>query len=189
MTNSTPAFKALTGVATLCVALLAGPASAQWIWRGADGSTNASDRPPPPGVAEKDIIKRPAADNRRQLNNKAERGDMAASKAPGAPQAAASAARLSARAASAPPTALEREAQARKQAAEQEKAAKAKAEDDRQAAQRADNCRSARSAAASLESGIRVVRTNEKGEREVLDDKGRAEEVRRAREVIANDCR
>jgi hypothetical protein len=33
------------------------------------------------------------------------------------------------------------------------------------------------------------VRTNEKGEREVLDDQGRAEETARARAVIASDCK
>ena len=32
-------------------------------------------------------------------------------------------------------------------------------------------------------------RVNDKGEREVLDDRGRAEEMRQAREVIASDCR
>ena len=34
-----------------------------------------------------------------------------------------------------------------------------------------------------------MTRVNEKGEREVLDDKGLAEEMQRARAVIASDCR
>jgi hypothetical protein len=185
MAVTPPPLKALTVAAALCLSLLCGPASAQWMWRSADGRVNASDRPPPPGVAEKDIIRRPAADNRRQMNAK---GDKAAAPADAAsaPPLAASAV---ARAASAPPTALEREALARKQAAEKEKADKAKTEEDRQAAQRASNCRGARSQVASLESGLRVVRTNEKGEREVLDDRSRADELRRAREAITSDCR
>ena len=37
--------------------------------------------------------------------------------------------------------------------------------------------------------GIRIVRFNAKGEREYLDDKGRAEEAQRARNVIASDCK
>jgi hypothetical protein len=34
-----------------------------------------------------------------------------------------------------------------------------------------------------------MARVNDKGEREVLDDKARADEMRRARDVIASDCR
>jgi hypothetical protein len=84
---------------------------------------------------------------------------------------------------------VDRELQARKQAAEQEKAAREKADNERLDAQRAENCRRARSHLAALDTGQRIARYNEKGEREVLDDKGRAEETRRAREVIASDCR
>ncbi len=187
MKKSHHPLQALTVVATLCLSLLSLPAAAQWMWRGADGQVNASDRPPPPGVAQKDIIKRPAAESRSRPQGAVAAGVASTgASAASAPAAAASAA---ASAASAPATALEREAQTRKQAAEAEKAAKAKADEDRQAAVRASNCRNARSQAASLESGVRVVRTNEKGEREVLDDRGRQEELKRARDAIASDCR
>jgi hypothetical protein len=165
----------------VALAACAMPAVAQsqsgsvWQWRGADGSINVSDQPPPREVPDKDILKRPGADARRALNK------------PGAaPAAAASSA---ANAASAPMTALERDVQARKRAAEQEKAAKAKGEEEKAAAQRASNCRAARGQVASLESGIRIARTNDKGEREILDDQARANELRRAREVVASDCR
>ncbi len=167
--------------AALGVLLLSTPAAAQWMWRGADGRVNASDRPPPPGVPDKNILRRPAPEARKPPPPAAPAADAAS--APGAATAGP------ARAASAPPTALEREALARKQAAEKDKADKAKADEDRLAAQRASNCRNARSAVASLESGIRVVRTNEKGEREVLDDRSRADELRRAREAVSSDCR
>ena len=41
----------------------------------------------------------------------------------------------------------------------------------------------------TLESGIRLAQVNPKtGEREFLDDKQRADEVRRTRDVIAADC-
>ena len=176
--------KALTVAATLCLSLQCLPAAAQWMWRGADGRVNASDRPPPSGVAEKDIIKKPQADNRQR---------PPAASAASAPaleaSAAAGAASAPARVASAPAAPLEREVQARKQAAERDKAAKAKADDERLAAQRAANCRSARGVAASLENGTRVVRTNEKGEREVLDDRARADVLRRARDAISSECR
>lgn len=79
--------------------------------------------------------------------------------------------------------------QLRKRAAEQEQSAKAKAEEDRVSVQRAENCRAARGHLIALESGQRIARTNDKGEREVLDDKGRSDEQRRAREVVSSDCR
>jgi hypothetical protein len=40
-----------------------------------------------------------------------------------------------------------------------------------------------------LDEGLRVARVNEKGEREFLDDKGRAEEAARNRETINADCK
>jgi len=41
----------------------------------------------------------------------------------------------------------------------------------------------------ALEGGQRMARINDKGERENLDDNARADEMRRAREVIASECR
>jgi hypothetical protein len=157
----------LPWVALLVMAVLALPAQAQWTWRDKSGQVNASDRPPPRDTPDKDIISRPQAVQRR---------------AAPAPVPAASAA-------SAPATALEREIQARKRAADLEQAAKTKAEEERNAAQRAESCRSARGQIAALESGQRIARTNDRGEREVLDDAGRADEQRRAREAIAANCR
>ena len=146
------------------------PAQAQWKWRDKDGQVNVSDRPPPNEVPEKDILSRPTTQLRRA--------------AP--PPAPASATSSVAAAASSP---LEREMQARKRIAEQEAAAKAKAEDERLAALRSQNCRTARGQLTALENGQRIAKINDKGEREVLDDKGRADEMRRARETIATDCR
>jgi hypothetical protein len=86
-------------------------------------------------------------------------------------------------------TALERETESRKRQADQEQAAKARAEEEKVATQRAENCRRARGHLAALESGQRIARTNDKGEREILDDRGRADEMRQAREVITSDCK
>jgi len=165
-------------LATLLMAL-SPAADAQWRWRDKNGQVNASDRPPPKDVPDKDILSRPAADARR----------AAAAAAPAVAAASGIEGAAAPAAASAPPTALEREVQARKRSAEQEQAAKAKADEERLSAQRAENCRAARGHLMALESGQRISRTNEKGEREVLDDKGRADEQRRAREVVASDCR
>ena len=165
-------------VATLLMAL-SSATQAQWLWRDKSGQVNASDRPPPKDVPDKDILGRPSPDLRRAAppTPASTAADGAAVPAPStAPPAP-------------PPTALEREVQARKRAAEQEQSTKAKAEEERLSTQRAENCRAARGHLTALESGQRIARTNDKGEREVLDDKGRADEQRRAREVVASDCR
>lgn len=149
---------------------LAQPAAAQWKWRDANGRVTASDLPPPRDVPDKDIIQRPGAVQR-----------AAASAGPAASAAAASA--------PASQSAIDKELEGRKRAAEAQQQAKAKAEEQRNAAVRSDNCSRARTHLATLESGQRMARVNAKGEREVIDDKMRDDEIRRAREVIASDCR
>ena len=156
-----------------CMLALCVPAQAQWKWRDKDGRITASDRPPPRDVPDKDVISRPPTWGRA------------------APAVAAAAASAAAAAASATPAAapVDRELEARKKAADQDKAAKAKADEERVAGQRAENCKRARAQMVALESGQRMARVNDKGEREVMDDSGRAEELRRTRDVIAADCR
>jgi Domain of unknown function (DUF4124) len=145
------------------------PAQAQWKWKDANGRVTVSDMPPPRGVSDKDILQRPDPKAR-----------AVAAAAPAAPAASA---------ASAPAKPVDKELEARKRAAEAEKAAKARAEDEKLAAQRAENCKRARAHLAALDSGQRIARYNDKGEREILDDAGRATEARRAREAITSECR
>ena len=159
----------LTLLLTALLAALPATAQAQWKWRDKNGQITVSDLPPPRDVQAKDILSRPAE--------------------PVAPRPAAADASASAPPAAPAKPAVDPELQARKKAAEQEQAAKAKAEADGQAAQRAENCRNARAHLSALDSGQRIARFNDKGEREVLDDKQRATEAFRARSVIASDCR
>jgi hypothetical protein len=94
-------------------------------------------------------------------------------------------------AASAPllnPKAQEPELDAKRKKAEQEQAEKQKAEEQRIAAAKADNCKRARDQIRALDSGMRMARVNDKGEREVMDDKMRAEDMKRAREMADSDC-
>jgi hypothetical protein len=160
----------LLSAVVLCAATL--PASAQWVWKDKNGRVTASDLPPPRDVPERDVLQRP---------------DSVAKRAPAAAAAASAPAAPSAPALIKPPSdpALE----AKRRAAEQEQQAKLRAESDKLAAQRADNCRRARAQLATLESGQRIARTNDRGEREFLDDKARADEVKRANEAIASECR
>lgn len=154
------------------LALAMPAAHAQWKWRDKSGQVNASDRPPPLDIPDKDILARPAPEVRRVF--------------PEAAASAASAASGGAAAQRAP--AGDPQLEARRRAAEQDQASKSKAEEERLKTQRADNCRRARGHLAALEGGQRIARTNDKGEREVLDDRGRADEMRQARTVIASDC-
>lgn len=174
---------ALIAVLALVGLALALPAVAQWKWRDAQGRITVSDRPPPREVPDRDILVRPAAPPaQRPAAVAPAEGDAAAGEA-------ASTASPAAPAASAAPSALEREVQARRRAAEAESAAKARAQEQKNAELRADNCRRARAHLTTLQSGQRMARTNEKGEREFLDDAARAREVQRANEVIASECR
>lgn len=163
----------------LSVALLAAPALAlaQWQWVDKDGRKVFSDRPPPLDTPSKNILKQPQGSGSRPV--------VAAD-----PAAAASAAAPSASAASAPSliTGRDKELEAKKKAAEAAEATKRREEQDRINAAKAENCRRAKEAKAQFDSGVRIARTNAKGEREILDDAARAVEAKRHEGVIARDC-
>ena len=153
----------------VCGAVISTDASAQWKWRDATGRVTVSDVPPPRDIADKDILQRPSAVVARRAQ------------AASAPQAASAVA-------AAAPNQLEAEVEARKRKAEQEQKAKEKSIEETNAVARAENCTRAKGQLRALEDGMRLARTNEKGEREILDDKGRAAEILRARQIIAADC-
>jgi hypothetical protein len=154
-----------------CTVLLAAlPAAAQWKWKDARGQVVISDVPPPREIPERDVLQKPELVTRRPANQIT----PAASAPP--PEAVAKAK-------------VDPELEARKKKTEQEQTDKVKADEEKVAAQRAENCRRARAHMSSLDSGIRLSRTNEKGEREILDDKQRADEVNRTRQIISSDCR
>jgi type IV secretory pathway VirB10-like protein len=149
-------------------------ASAQWQWLDNAGRKVFSDRPPPPDVPANRILKQPGV-----------RSTAAA--APAAPEAVAAA---PAAAASLPkPSGKDKVLEEKKKQAEAAEAEKKKAEEAKVAAARADNCARARSSKATFDSGVRVSRTNEKGEREILDDAQRAAEVKHLDTIIARDCK
>ncbi len=165
------AFVAFTGL------MLALPASAvQWKWRDG-GRIVYSDRPPPSRIPERAILERPTG---------MERGG-AVPPSPTTPSLVqpTPAAVVAAPASAAGEPALE--AKLRKEA--EEKAAQQKAEEAKLASARAENCLRARGQLKLLDDGVRIARTNAKGEREILDDKQRSEEQARTRSIVASDCR
>ncbi len=149
-------------------------AQGQWKWRDANGKVQYSDRPPPQGTPEKDILARPA--NAKKPVQIVPYGVKASEPGASAPADAASTA------------AAKREAEAKSKAAK-ESEAQLKAEEKRNAEIRAQNCASAKQQLATLESGIRIARVTESGDRMIMDDATRASEIAKMKAVIASECR
>jgi len=166
---------ALTAAA-LALAFLALPADAQWKWRDKGGRVQYSDLPPPSGTAEQDILAKPGAGSGRRS------GALS-------PLAGASAAASAASSVALTPRTSDPELEARRKKAEADQAAKTKVDELKVAQARLDNCSRAKTQLKTLESGMRLVRTNDKGEREFLDDKQRADETKRTQETITADCK
>jgi hypothetical protein len=160
----------------LCAPLALGwsAAEAQWKWRDKGGQLHVSDLPPPADVAEKDVLQKPPSASTVRRNQAA---------------AEAAAAGASAASAAADKPRVDPELEARMKRAEYERQQQQKRVDEQNAAAQAQNCKTAREQLRTLESGMRIARTNEKNEREFLDDKERAEATQRARNTIASDCR
>nr|WP_315242715.1 DUF4124 domain-containing protein [uncultured Albidiferax sp.] len=144
-------------------------ASAQWQWIDSSGRKVFSDRAPPPDIPAKNILRQPGGTAK-----------AAPVTAPAAPASAASAPKISG---------VDKALEEKKKQAEDAEAAQRKAELDKNAAAKAENCTRAKQAKANFDSGMRIARTNDKGEREILDDAARAIETKRAQDAISADCK
>ena len=166
-------------IAAVCLVSMA--ASAQWQWIDQAGRKVFSDRPPPMEVPEKNIVKRPGLRSPATYANQvAGAPDVAAASAgASAPQSAASGPRVSG---------VDKELAARKKKAEEAEVAKRKEAQENLLIAKVENCARAKQAKATLDSGMRMARINEKGEREILDDAARAAEAKRIQAIIESDC-
>jgi type IV secretory pathway VirB10-like protein len=162
---------ALRALAAACLCTLSLAAAAQWQWIDKDGRKVFSDQPPPPDVPAKNILRQPG---QRSAQPAAE-----AAAAPASAPVQAAAPKVSGR---------DKELEQRKKQAEAAEAEKKKAQEAEVAAQREENCKRARQAKASFDSGVKIAAMNDKGERQVLDDKQRATEVARIEQVISSEC-
>ncbi|MEY4564468.1 MAG: hypothetical protein RLZZ618_3745 [Pseudomonadota bacterium] len=151
---------------------LSASAHAQWKWRDQNNRVQYSDVPPPSSVPDKDILQRPPGSTKKS-----------------APVFVAPPASGASAGASGPLKTTDPELEARRKKAEQDEAAKRKADDDKNKAVRAENCARAKTQLATLESGQRMARVGANGEREVYDDKIRAEETKRTRDIMAAECK
>ena len=155
----------------LALAAVGAQAQTLWKWRDASGQLHISDTAPPPGTPAKDVVSRPLG-----------------SVAPAPAAAGSTPAKVADSAASSAEGALEK----KKKAADQERADKDKADraavDAKNAAIRQENCSRAQAAVAAVQSGQRIAKYAANGEREILDDAGRADELKRAQDLAASNC-
>lgn len=163
-----PRFPMIAGVLTAlaCGCLLAIPALGElYKWTDAEGKVHYSDQPPPPNIKQPVTVK---------------------PRSPAAPTAAPDAAGA---AADAPKSYVEQDAEfnrRRVEAAEREAAAKKAATE---AAEKKKNCEQAKAHLAGLQSGARITRYDEKGERVYLGDAEIAQEAARAKQVADSWCK
>ena len=148
-------------------------ASAQWIYLDKSGRKVFSDQVPPPDVTPDRILRQPGM--------RSSAAAAAPTEAPAAPAAVATGS-------AAKGAGVDKALEAKKKQSEAAEAAKKKEQEEKFAQARTENCTRARSSKAAFDSGVRVVRTNEKGEQEFLDDKQREAETRRLEALIARDC-
>ena len=148
-------------------------ASAQWMWIDKDGRKVFSDQSPPADVPAKNILKHPAGKSRPAEPE-------VATAAPVAAKPAASAPRISGK---------DKELLEKKKQAETAQAEEKKAAEEKVAAERSENCDRIRRSKATYDSGVRVALMNAKGEREYMDDAGRAAESRRLQGMLDKECK
>lgn len=164
----------------LLVALAAAPdASAQYQWRDANGRMVYSDMPPPASVPPSAVQRAPARQTPAGTSggSGATASAMAPAPAPAAPSAASA------------PSAADAEMAFRKRRMEREEAERKAAEAETRAQRAAAACEVSRAQVRTLESGMRVARVNERGEREFIDDATRASQLETARKSVRELCR
>lgn len=168
----------------LCVllSLLSFSAMAQWAWVDGNGRKIFSDRGPPADIPAKSIFKRPGPAPKAvtpESNAGTATADSAV-QAASAPQDKASGVK---------PSGVDPVLAERKKKEEQAIEAKRKAEQERSSKIKAENCERAKLAKKGFDSGVRMARTNAKGEREIMDDAARSAESQRIQSVIDTDCK
>jgi hypothetical protein len=138
---------------------------AQFVWIDDKGVKQFSDRPPPPGTPQKNILK--------ARNMKTASDPAPAPAADAAPKAA-------------PASLADREADYRKRKTDQAEADKKASENAEQTKVKAAACSAARQNKATIDNGAPMRDTNE--ERSWLTDKQRAERRAEAEKTIAQHC-
>ncbi len=158
-----------TGLALGCALMMwTSAAMAQYVWIDAKGMKQFSDRPPPAGTPQKNILK-------------ARNMPTASDPAPAAPATPAVAAK-----AATPPSLADREADYRKRKTEQAEAEKKAGVEAENAKTKVAACNAARQNKSQLDNGTPIRDTNE--ERSWLTDQQRADRRAAAQKTINEHC-
>ena len=160
----------LAGALLLAAAPLA---LAQYVWIDDKGVKQLSDRPPPPNVPDKRILKAPG----KPLFNPNAAPEAEAPPPDGAEPAARR-----------PPTLAERNADFNQRKTAAAAAEKKAADDAQRQADVAANCDAARKNQLALDQGIRISTFDKNGERGVMSDEQR-EDLRKKSQKVLADCK
>jgi hypothetical protein len=148
-------------VLALALGAVCQAAFAQWVWKDDAGHTVYSDQPPPPGISKAKILKSPGS----------------SAPEPMSPAPAAADSSGDGTSASHPKTLAEQDLDYKKRQKEAAEAAKKKTEEDAKTAANTQRCESNRSSLATLQSGARIQRSDDQGQRYYLDDSQRQTEI------------
>ncbi|QDF96774.1 hypothetical protein CJ010_09655 [Azoarcus sp. DD4] len=172
--------------ATLTIAALslltALPVGAEiYSWRDKDGKIHYSDQAPPSGDVKvlRGGVQRPSSRNAAP----AEGATEGAAQEQGQTQAKPAATETK------PKTAADQEQAFRQRRAEAAEAQAKADKENKNSAERERNCQEARNQLAALQSGQRMARFGEGGERVVMDDAMRSEETARTQRLVDDLCR
>lgn len=168
-----PSLRIATGALLLCCAHLA---SAQFMWVDAKGIKQFSDRPPPPEVPLKNILRAPKGQPSAATTAAAD----AAAPAPAPLDAASPAAPAAGKQAL---SLAERNADFLKRRQEQEKKER---EDKTKQVAAAAQCAQARGAREALDASKRILRTDKNGVNSYMDDEERAAAAKRLDTQLGN---
>ena len=176
--NNSNILRGLQLIAGGALLIVANLSHAQYAWIDAKGMKQFSDRPPPPGTPQKNILRG---------RNMATASDAAPAPATATATATAPAAAAPAAATKvAPPSLAEREAEYRKRKTEQVESEKKAGLEAENAKAKAAACTSARQAKTQIDTGAPIREAN--AERSWLDDKQRAERKAAAEKSIGEFC-
>ncbi len=153
------------------VSLAAKPVAAQWVWKDEGNRTVISDQAPPASIPLKNILKTP-------------RGSRLAPRTIDSAEAAPAEPKPDVKKDDGPKTWAEKDLEYKKRQKEAAEASKKQEEETAKATAKQERCKAIRNNQAGLESGVRIARTNEKGEREFMTDEQRQAEIQRNRSEL-----
>lgn len=152
----------------------AGAASAQFVWLDEKGVKQYSDMPPPASVPKSRILKGLSKEARAASPADAPASDKEKTPAVDADKQ--------------PMTTAEKNVEFQKRRTDQAEKEKKAAEQEKLAADKARSCERAREYQRTLESGVRITRSDKDGERTFVSDEERARELRDTRTLL-QECK